>query len=79
VETLVMPDWGATRAFVQAIEGQGFDSLWIPDHPVGTGSATLTHLAAFATVIDRIRLGPLVACVAYTNPLGSSAPAASRP
>ena len=68
VETLAMPDWGATRAWVQAIEGAGFDSVWIPDHPMGTGSATWTHLAAFATVTDRIRLGPLVACVAYTNP-----------
>ena len=35
---------------------------------MATGSATWTHLAAFATATERIRLGPLVACTAYTNP-----------
>lgn len=44
IETLAMPDWGATRAFVQAADDLGFDSLWLPDHPMVTGSATWTHL-----------------------------------
>jgi alkanesulfonate monooxygenase SsuD/methylene tetrahydromethanopterin reductase-like flavin-dependent oxidoreductase (luciferase family) len=51
------------------IEGLGFDSLWMPDHPMDTGNATWTTLAARAMVTRSIRLGTLVACVAYTNPV----------
>ena len=69
VETTVLPDWPATRDFAQAVEGLGFDSLWLPDHPMVTGSATWTSLAAIATATRTIRLGPLVACAAYWNPV----------
>src|SRR4028119_1221189 len=47
----------------------GFDSLWLPAHPGVIGSATWTTLAALATVTNTIRLGPLVACAAYWNPV----------
>jgi alkanesulfonate monooxygenase SsuD/methylene tetrahydromethanopterin reductase-like flavin-dependent oxidoreductase (luciferase family) len=69
IETAVLPDWGATRDFVQTVEGLGFDSLWIPDHPVAAGSATWTSLAAIAGATRTIRLGPLVSCAYYLNPV----------
>jgi alkanesulfonate monooxygenase SsuD/methylene tetrahydromethanopterin reductase-like flavin-dependent oxidoreductase (luciferase family) len=69
VETTVLPDWPATRDLVQTVEGLGFDSLWLPDHPMVTGSATWTSLAAIATATRTIRLGTLVACAAYWNPV----------
>ena len=28
-----LTDWPATRAFAQAVEDLGFDSLWAGDHP----------------------------------------------
>jgi alkanesulfonate monooxygenase SsuD/methylene tetrahydromethanopterin reductase-like flavin-dependent oxidoreductase (luciferase family) len=69
VEFAPLPDWGATRDFAQAAEALGFDSLWIPDHPGVLGNATWTTLAALATATSTIRLGPLVACAAYGNPV----------
>jgi len=69
IEFAPLPDWGATRAFAQTVEGLGFDSLWIPDHPGVLGNATWTTLAALATATTTIRLGPLVACAAYWNPV----------
>src|SRR5215208_8501718 len=69
IEFAPQPDWGATRDFAQTAEGLGFDSLWIPDHPGVLGNATWTTLAALASVTTTIRLGPLVACAAYWNPV----------
>ena len=63
------PDWGAMRDLVQSVEALGFDSFWVPDHPMILGHATWTTLAALATVSNTIRLGPLVACAAYWNPV----------
>jgi alkanesulfonate monooxygenase SsuD/methylene tetrahydromethanopterin reductase-like flavin-dependent oxidoreductase (luciferase family) len=51
------------------VEDLGFDSLWIPDHPGVLGNATWTSLAALAGATRTIRLGPLVACAAYWNPV----------
>ena len=69
IEFLVQPDWGANRDFAQTAESLGFDSLWIQDHPGVAGNATWTTLAALATATRTIRLGPLVACAAYWNPV----------
>jgi alkanesulfonate monooxygenase SsuD/methylene tetrahydromethanopterin reductase-like flavin-dependent oxidoreductase (luciferase family) len=69
IERAPLPDWGATRDFAQTVEGLGFDSLWIPDHPGVVGNATWTTLAALATATTTIRIGPLVACAAYWNPV----------
>lgn len=69
IETSVLPDWGATRDFAQTVEGLGFDSLWIPDHPTILGNATWTSLTAIALATQTIRLGPLVACASYWNPV----------
>src|SRR5215210_7530355 len=69
IETTPLPDWSATRDFVQAVEGLGFDSVWLPDHPMVTGNATWTTLAAMAQATQTIRLGTLVSCVYYTNPV----------
>src|SRR3954452_18149951 len=69
IEFAPQPDWGATRDFAQTAEALGFDSLWIPDHPGVLGNATWTTLAALASATSTIRLGPLVACAAYWNPV----------
>ena len=68
IETIPNVPWPVLRGFAQAVDDLGFDSLWLPDHPMATGSATWTHLIALAQVTRRVRLGPLVACVAYANP-----------
>src|SRR4030095_16197505 len=44
------------------------DSFWVSDHAVLYPDCWVA-LAAIATMTRRIRLGPLVACVAYRNPL----------
>jgi alkanesulfonate monooxygenase SsuD/methylene tetrahydromethanopterin reductase-like flavin-dependent oxidoreductase (luciferase family) len=62
-------DRGAIREFAQTVEGLGFDSLWMPDHPMATGNATWTALAARASATRALRLGTLVACAAYWNPV----------
>src|SRR5262245_11467776 len=69
LEIAPQPDWSATRDFVQMAEGLGLDSRWIPDHPMVLGNATWTTLAALATATNTIRLGTLVACAAYWNPV----------
>jgi alkanesulfonate monooxygenase SsuD/methylene tetrahydromethanopterin reductase-like flavin-dependent oxidoreductase (luciferase family) len=51
------------------VEEFGFDSPWLPDHPMDNGNATWTTLAARATAARTIRLGTLVACAAYWNPV----------
>ena len=63
------PDWAVNHDFAQMIEALGFDSLWMPDHPMDTGNATWTTLASRAMVTRTIRLGTLVACAAYSNPV----------
>src|SRR4030081_2000720 len=63
-----MGDWPILRDFVQMVEGLGFDSYWRPDHPLLTPDCW-TMLAAVAASTQRLRLGSMVSCVFYRNPV----------
>src|SRR5262245_22645288 len=63
-----LADWGAARACAQAVEGLGFDSLWTGDHPA-FGTAGWPTLGALAQATRTLRLGTLVSCVHYWNPV----------
>jgi alkanesulfonate monooxygenase SsuD/methylene tetrahydromethanopterin reductase-like flavin-dependent oxidoreductase (luciferase family) len=60
-------EWSAFAEFVQAVEELGYDSYWVPDHPL-IEPDPWTQLAALAAVTKRIRLGPLVSCIYYRSP-----------
>ncbi|HEY8600843.1 MAG TPA: LLM class flavin-dependent oxidoreductase [Thermomicrobiales bacterium] len=62
-----LPDWATRLTLVRALEDLGYDSHWLPDHPVYTADCWAT-LAALAVATSRIRLGPLVSCVMYRSP-----------
>lgn len=68
VQTSLAADWSVTRDFSQAAEALGFDSIWIADHPL-IGCDAWTTLAAIAGATHRIRLGSLVSCASYKNPV----------
>jgi alkanesulfonate monooxygenase SsuD/methylene tetrahydromethanopterin reductase-like flavin-dependent oxidoreductase (luciferase family) len=68
VQTSLAADWSVTREFSQAAESLGFDSIWIADHPL-IGCDAWTTLAAIAGATQRIRLGTLVSCASYKNPV----------
>jgi len=61
-------DWPTSRALAQAADALGFDSLWVPDHPAFL-TDPWTALAAYATATSRVRLGPMVSCVAHRSSL----------
>jgi alkanesulfonate monooxygenase SsuD/methylene tetrahydromethanopterin reductase-like flavin-dependent oxidoreductase (luciferase family) len=61
-------DWATAKDIAQAAEQFGFETLWIPDHPL-LGSDSWTRLAALADVTKRVRLGTMVSCVYYRNPV----------
>jgi alkanesulfonate monooxygenase SsuD/methylene tetrahydromethanopterin reductase-like flavin-dependent oxidoreductase (luciferase family) len=63
------PDWGAVRDFVQTAEALGFDAIMMPDHPAVLPSGTWTMLATLAEQTCTIRLGTLVSCLPYWNPV----------
>ena len=63
-----LTDWPSVRDFAQAIEGLGFDSLWTGDHPI-LGATAWPTLAALAQSTRKLRLGTLVSCVSYWNPV----------
>lgn len=54
--------------FVQLAEELGFDSYWANDHPTRTADPW-NVLTALAVSTKRIRLGSLVSCVYYRNPV----------
>jgi alkanesulfonate monooxygenase SsuD/methylene tetrahydromethanopterin reductase-like flavin-dependent oxidoreductase (luciferase family) len=67
----VLPDWSRTRDFAQLVEGLGFDSLWMADHPLSplAANGVWPPLAALAEVTSSIRLGTLVSCIYYRHPV----------
>jgi probable F420-dependent oxidoreductase len=60
----------------RAAEEVGFDSIWVGDHYLYRGDGgrergpweAWTMLAALAAATERVRLGPLVACLAFHQP-----------
>ena len=68
--------WGEYAAMATEAEHAGLDSLWIGDHLLYRGDGREERgpwdvwalLAGLAAVTDRIRLGPLVACTAFSPP-----------
>jgi alkanesulfonate monooxygenase SsuD/methylene tetrahydromethanopterin reductase-like flavin-dependent oxidoreductase (luciferase family) len=61
-------DWPALLDFVLGCEEAGIDSFWVPDHPTSFPDPWVT-LAGLAATTRRIRLGPMVSCVYYRNPV----------
>jgi len=68
--------WPEYAAMARAAEEVGFDSLWVGDHllyrddgrPERGPWDAWTLLAGLATVTERVKLGPLVACTAFHRP-----------
>lgn len=59
--------FAAIAEHVKRYEEFGFDSFWLADHPV-VGVDPFVTLAGIARETTRIRLGVMVACVAYRHP-----------
>lgn len=67
--------WATVRSVAAAIEGAGYESLWVYDHfhttPLPTREATheaWTLMAALAAATRTVRLGQMCTCVAYRPP-----------
>jgi len=68
--------WPEYVAMARAAEESGFDSIWVGDHYLYRGDGrpergpweAWTLLAALAAITSRVRLGPLVACLAFHEP-----------
>ncbi len=62
-----VPDLGLMRDEMQYLEDSGFDSVFLPDHPMLFPDPWVS-LAGVADATTTIRLGALVSCVAYRHP-----------
>lgn len=68
--------WPEVVAMARAAEASGFDSIWVGDHLLYRGDGrpergpwdAWTMLAGLAAVTERVRLGPLVACLGFHPP-----------
>ena len=68
--------WPEYVAMARAAESAGFDSIWVGDHLVYRGDGrpergpweAWSLIAALAAVTERVQLGPLVACTAFSLP-----------
>jgi probable F420-dependent oxidoreductase len=67
--------WPEYASMARAAEEIGFDSIWLGDHYLyreddweGGPWEAWTVLAALAAITERVRLGPLVACLNFHNP-----------
>ncbi len=67
--------WAEYTAMARAAEDVGFDSIWLGDHYLyrqddweGGPWEAWTFLAGLAAITERVRLGPLVACLNFHNP-----------
>ncbi len=68
--------WPEYVSMARQVEDLGFDSIWVGDHLLyrfadGTSRGpweAWTLMAALAAATRRVRIGPLVACLAFHNP-----------
>ncbi|MFB3737497.1 MAG: LLM class flavin-dependent oxidoreductase [Candidatus Velamenicoccus archaeovorus] len=68
--------WPELVAIARAAEEVGFDSIWVGDHHLYRGDGrpergpweAWSLLAGLGAVTERVRLGPLVACLAFHPP-----------
>jgi probable F420-dependent oxidoreductase len=68
--------WPEYAAMARAAEAVGFDSIWVGDHYLYRDDGRTergpweawTLLAALASLTERVRLGPLVACLGFHRP-----------
>lgn len=61
-------DWPLFHERVLEVEALGFDSIWVADHPTQIADCW-SALAALAVTTTHLRLGSLVSCVFYRNPV----------
>ncbi len=61
-------DWKKYCACAQVVEELDFDALWVTDHPL-IATDCWSILTALALATHKIRLGSLVNCVYYRNPV----------
>lgn len=61
-------DWQRFADAAQASEELGYDSIWVPDHPIILPDCW-AQLGGLAAITHTLRLGALVACVFFRHPL----------